>query len=186
MNKKQVVICAILVLMVFTLGARAATMNPVEVRVGNTVIQVFPLVVSSKAAEAPPGVLYIFSSTATTDGSAGGRNTIGDICPTEDTGSHFCSLHEIETAWTSNGLHFSDPFPMSWVDNPNLLGTLYPDSNGDPKDSLWASIGPYGNCASWTHNVSGAFGTAVGSSGVNISSMDCVNSLPVACCKQMP
>jgi hypothetical protein len=186
MNKKQIFVFAFLAVVIFVLGAQAATAQPVSLRVGNTVIQFFPLILSSRAAEAPPGVLYVFSSTATTDGSAGGRDDIGDICPTEDTGSHFCSLQEIENAWATTGVYFSNPFTKSWVDNPDLLGTLYPDSNGDPRNSDWPSVGEYGNCGSWSQDFSGAYGSVIDVSAVNVYYSDCDISLPVACCKQMP
>ena len=186
MNKKHILTLSMLAIVIFVLGAYAAKAEPVSIRIGSTEISFLPLVITSKAAEAPPGVLYVFSSTATTDGSAGGRNTIGDLCPTEDPGSHFCSLQEIENAWAISGVHFSDPFPQSWVDNPTLLGTFYPDSNGDPRTSMWTSIGEYGNCASWTNDIVGAKGIIIMGSAVSVFSVTCDTVLPIACCKQMP
>ena len=186
MNKKQLLILSVLVIVIFTLGAYAAKAEPVSIRIGSTSISFLPLIIKSMAAEAPPGVLYVFSSTAATDGSAGGRNTIGDICPNENPDAHFCSLQEIENAWATTGVYFSDPFSQSWLDNPPLLGTRYPDSNGDPKTSIWSSTGDYGNCGSWSFDIAGMKGTVIMDSALSVFSATCDSTLPVACCKQMP
>jgi len=186
MKKKHIVVFAFLGIIIFALGAQLATAQPIKIQVGDTIFQFLPLIMTSKAADAPPGVLYVFSSTATTDGSAGGRDDIGDICPTEDTGSHFCSLQEIENAWATTGVYFSNPFTESWVDNPFLLGTLYPDSSGNPRISSWPSVGENGNCGSWSQDFPGAYGSVINISAVNAHYSDCNIPLPVACCKQMP
>jgi len=183
MNKKQIFVFALLGILVFALGAQLATAQPVEIRIGNTTIQFLPLIMTTKAADAPPGVLYVFPSTATMDGSAGGRDDMGDICFTQDPESHLCSLQEIENAWVTTGVHFSNSFSKSWVDNPSFLGTIYPDSSGDPRNSSWGSVGEYGNCASWSLDIAGPYGTVILASGAEIFYEDCDSELPIACCK---
>jgi hypothetical protein len=121
MNKKQIFIFALLAVLIFALGAQLATAQPVEVRIGNTVIHFFPLIFSTKAADAPSGVLYVFSSTVTTDGDAGGRPGMGDICFTEDPNSHFWVANpEVGGDWEDHDLNC-----YSWLENDILYnGTI--------------------------------------------------------------
>jgi len=183
MNKKQIFVLAFLFIFIFTLGVKAATAQPVTIRVGATEIVFFPLVMRSVAAEAPPGVLYVFSSTTTTSGDAGGRDGMGDICPTEDPESHFCSLYEIENAWTTTGVFFHPTFLSSWVDLPLRLGTKQSDVDGYVIDSLWPSMET--NCMSWSSDTLGT-GTHILGSAAAVSETACSDTLSVACCKQMP
>ena len=61
MNKKHIFFLSILTISIFILGAYAAKAETVSIRIGNMQISYLPLVITSKAAEAPPGVLYVFS-----------------------------------------------------------------------------------------------------------------------------
>jgi hypothetical protein len=184
MNKKQVFILAVLAIVIFALGAQLATAQPVEIRVGDTLINLFPLVISSKAAEAPPGVLYVFPSTTKTDGDPGGRDVMGDICFTEDPDSHFCSLHEIEHAWVETGIYFTTPYTETWVDYPKELGTYYPDSStGLINPSAWAHWDE--NCNGWMDNTEVGMGMMIDIART-VRKRFCNYSRPIACCKQMP
>jgi hypothetical protein len=95
MNKKQIFVFAVLAVLIFALGAQLAAAQPVELRIGNTTISFLPLVVTTKAADAPSGVLYVFPSETKTNGDAGGRALMNDICPNEDSQAHFCRREEI-------------------------------------------------------------------------------------------
>ena len=173
MNRKVFTLIMFTVL-VFLLGARAATAQwislPKASEIVNSVSSFLPIIFKSStvvSANPPSGVLYIFPSTATTDGDAGGRSGIMQICPSEDTGAHFCSIHEIESAWATTGIFFSHPFPQSWVDNP---------------DENWNSTNA--DCDGWGSNSQD--GTRISTSAVYTSGMGCQHTLPVACCKQIP
>ena len=117
--------------------------------------------------DGPSGVLYVFPSTATTNGYPGGRSVIGDICPTEDPDAHFCSQEEIENAWGTTGVYFNNPFPQSWVD-------YY---------TTWEA-GVASNCGGW--NLDSTTGKAIQENVSYAVPVSCVFNQPVACCKQMP
>ena len=120
MNRKVFTLIMFAVL-VFLLGARAATAQWISIpkasEVVNSVSSFFPLIFKNSPAESaiPPGVLYVFPSTATTDGEAGGRSAIQQICPSEDPDSHFCTEGEVGGAF-STGIIFKHPFPPSIVE----------------------------------------------------------------------
>jgi len=189
MKRKNIIIFAALAVIIFFLGAQAATANPVSIRIGDTEIIFLPLILRSKAADAPSGVLYVFPSTTTTDGDAGGRSLMGDICPTEDPNAHFCSVHEIENAWSTTGVYFHSSFQQSWVDYPTNLGTKVIKSDYNNADSSWASDSPNykrGNCWGWTNNADDKYGVAIRDYAVTLESLSCDEALPLACCKQVP
>jgi len=170
MNKKQILIFAVLAIVIFALGAQLATAQPVELRIGNTEISFLPLIVTTKAADAPPGVLYVFSLPLSTQGDVGGRPAIMDLCPTEDPESHFCSLEEIENAWAATGVFFSSSLENAWVDT---FSATYWVSDTD-------------NCNGWTSSDSAHSGYTISEYFVARATYGCHSSMSVACCKQMP
>lgn len=167
MEKRYILIMAVLAVGIFALGVHLATAGPVEVQIGDTTVSFLPLVMTSKAAEAPTGVLYVFPSTDPTDGYAGGRAAIEQICPDQDPDSHFCSLEEIENAIGTSGIYFENPFYAAWLDN----------------FSTWNSETE--NCNGWIDNTS-FDGLNIVPAARAISDAPCSTSQPVACCKQMP
>ena len=171
MNKKYILILSILAIGIFALGAQLATAQPVEITVGNTTISFLPLIISSRAAEAPSGVLYVFSSTTLTDGNPGGRDAMQNICFSEDPDSHFCSVDEISNAWVETGVHFTYPFTDTWVDNPYLEGDwIFEDRS----------------CGSWLENSAAVQGNLIFSTARNIVGRNCSAEHHIACCKRMP
>jgi len=183
-KKKTIFIYAMLAIIIFFLGAQAATAYPVTIRIGDTEIIFLPLILKSKAADAPSGVLYVFSSTTTSDGNAGGRSLMGDICPTEDPDSHFCSLHEIENAWTTTGVYFNSAFQTSWVDVPVKLGSIHVLDSGQYSGSVWH--GQDENCGSWNSSDSDYSGRVITDNASVVGGQNCGMPVPVACCKQIP
>ena len=181
MNRKVFTLIMFAVL-VFLLGARAATAQwislPKASEIVNSVSSFFPVIFKnySAASPIPRGVLFVFSSTATTDGDAGGRSGIQQICPNEDLYAHFCSVYEIENEWVTNGILFSDPIPQSWVDYPESLGIL-----GASSASI--SWGSSANCEGWSSSTDGDWGTAISTSAAHLIQTNCQTTLPVACCK---
>ena len=173
--------------LVFLLGARAATIQwislPKASEFGNSITSFFPIIFKNYPATSaiPSGVLYVFPSTSITDGDAGGRSAIQQICPSEDPDAHFCSLCEIENAWATTGIFFSDPFPQSWLDYPSRLGTFVYRTDGYPERSDW--YGSY-NCDGWTSK--SPRGKAIYTSALYLASPTCAATLPVACCKRIP
>ena len=177
MNRKVFTLIMFAVL-VFLLGARAATAQwislPKASEIVNSISSFLPIIFNtdsdtSVTSGIPPGVLYIFPSTATTDGAAGGRSAIQQICPSEDPDAHFCSVYEIENAWATTGIFFSDPFPQSWVEKP---------------DEDWSSTGL--DCSGWWNNSSTSGGAAIHINARFMDNMHCNTALPVACCKRIP
>ena len=170
MNKKYILILALLAVGIFALGAHLATAGPVEVQIGDNTISFLPLIITSKAADAPPGVLYVFSSIDDTTGDAGGRSLMDQSCFNMDANSHFCNLSEINNAFSTTGVFFSPTFEISWVDNAT-------------EENLWFT----GNCDGWLTSdpaYDGAFiydyGYSLGTGG------GCHSTLKIACCKWMP
>jgi len=170
MNKKHIVILAVLAVVIFILGAHAATANPLSVQIGSITISFLPLVITSQAADAPSGVLYVFSSTATTNGNPGGRLAMNDICPSQDPDSHFCRREEIENAWITTGVYFDTSMQDSWVE------AFY--------SSDWSEGA--NNCDAWTYETSGDNGHAIVNGAHSLTSRTCDTILAVACCKWMP
>ncbi len=188
MNRKIFTLIMFAVL-VFLLGARAATAQwislPKASDLVNSVSSFLPVILKNYSATSaiPSGVLYIFPSTATTDGDAGGRSAIQQICPSEDTGAHFCSIYEIENAWTTSGVFFKHPFTKSWIDFPNRFGTLAYTSAGYPYVSEWSGAG---TCDTWTSSLNIKNGRTIYESAFEIAGETCDASLPIACCKRIP
>ena len=95
-----------------------------------------------------------------------------NLCYAEDPDSHFCYLQEIEDTWPNTGVHFSNPFPESWVDNPDLSGITW-----DAEEN---------SCDSWLTNTSGSRGAVIYETAETPGITDCDQVLPLACCKWMP
>jgi hypothetical protein len=195
MNKRVFLIVSIAVLM-FTLGVMASSMNLVasagDILDETRIAALLPIVFRNHPAPdvpdaEPPGVLFVFPSTVTTDGNAGGRSSIMEICPETDPDSHFCSVYEIESAWASTGVVFADPFTNSWVDFPKRLATILPFPTGASYPlSEWRSL-DY-DCSSWTNNsgTSGNEGSYIFNNASGMSQTACSNDYPIACCKRIP
>jgi len=185
MNRKVFTIISLAVMM-FLLGTWAATAQVFSVSAdfldGIGFSSFLPIIFSIEGGGPPSGVLYVFNSTATTDGNAGGRSSIMHVCSSADPGAHFCSLHEIESAWVTTGIYFSDPFNKSWVDFPTSLGTLR-QSDVFPVASVW-SMGSE-NCLAWTEGTIGE-GKTIAESARYVGNTACNVPLPVACCKYIP
>lgn len=169
MNKIYIFIFSILAVVIFILGAQAATANPVSVQIGTTTISFLPLVITSQAADAPSGVLYVFSSTATTSGNAGGRGAMNDICPSEDPDSHFCRREEIENAWITKGVYFNPSMTNSWLE-------YFPGTD-------WA-MGD--NCDAWSSDSEFEYGWIIVEPAHECGTRDCNTVQAVACCKWIP
>jgi hypothetical protein len=172
MNKKYIVILAVLAVAIFAFGAHFATAGPVEIQVGETTISFLPLIIHSKAADAPPGVLYVFNTGAETSGNIGGRSIMGEICTNEDPESHFCSIEEIEHARTTNGVYYLVDFAASWVD---VI---------DASQGAWSDIGL--NCAGWSSENDQHTGFVLSAFAASLDVVACDSSAKVACCKQIP
>lgn len=172
MNKKQIFIFAVLAFAVFALGAQLATAEPVELRIGSTTISFLPFIVTTKAAEAPPGVLYVFSTGFETGGNVGGRSFMGEICTNEDPNAHFCSMEEIENARVTNGVYFLVDFVSSWVDVIDF-------SQGG-----WSDVGL--NCAGWSSENDLHTGFVLSAFASSLDVVTCDSLARVACCKQIP
>ena len=172
MHKKHIFIFAVLAIVIFALGTQLATAKPMKLEIGNTEISLFPLILTTKAADAPSGVLYIFSSSITTDGGIGSRSEMNDICPSEIPDSHFCRLEEIENAWVTTGVYFENYLPESWVE-------YFSDSVGN-----WSQAND--NCEAWTRDTGDYSGMAILAGAQLYARRDCSQSLSIACCKQIP
>jgi hypothetical protein len=169
MSKKQIFVLALVGILIFALGAQLATAQPIQVRIGDTTIQFLPLVISSKAAEAPTGVLYVFNTTVSVDGAAGGRSEMDNACFSEDPDAHFCHMDEIESAWIT-GVHFQSFFEPSWVDN--FSGTNWADG--------------IANCSGWILSDDFITGTTIYSRGTGFDNKTCDTVQRIACCKRIP
>jgi hypothetical protein len=172
MNRKVFTLIMFAVL-VFLLGARAATAQwislPKASELGNSISSFFPIIFKNYSATSanPHGVLYVFSSTSTTDGDAGGRPGMNTICSNEDSLAHFCTVSEVENAFKSNGVYFATPIHKSWVDTPLAM-------------SSWSD--DYENCSAWT-SASSAFGKAINHMASHVVDEQCNQNIRVACCK---
>ncbi len=135
------------------------------------------------------GALIVFSSTATRDGNAGGRAGMNDVCVSQDTSSHFCSLPEIETAMMYRGVRFQSPFLKAWVDNPTLGTVIRHQATGTATNSVWE----HNICDGWTSNNGTIEGVWINdqAKGVSIETFGgtpfysavCSQINHVACCK---
>ena len=162
---------------IFLLGAglaAAAAINKASANLSGFL----PLILNKPADLVPvtsTGVLIVFSTSATTDGNAGGRTGMNDMCVSEDPASHLCSWEEITNTWTNTGVSFQSPFVRAWVDR----ATNY----------------YYGDCLGWTSNSAAPSeenGSWIDNNAQNIrigesySGPFCNEVYHVACCKWVP
>jgi hypothetical protein len=195
MNRKIFTII-ILAVLFFLLGATAAASGflPIETLVpGDLDVSAFlPLLVKNYSASGGlNGTLVVFSTAASTNGSAGGRAGMNDQCLLEEPDSHFCTLSEIENAMMTGGVRFRSPFVEAWVDNPGLGTVLTHQIDGAYHDSRWQ----YGNCQGWATNQS-AYDAVIlfnDATGVNTEGQGgiyveahCQEVKRVACCRWAP
>lgn len=146
-----------------------------------------PLVVKRATSQtaSPSGVLYVFSTTATTHRKAGGRSGMNAICSNEDPEAHFCSFREIENAWTTTGVFFDAPFNKSWVDFPRKLGAFVLSPDGSVQSSDW----PSEVCRGWSYDNSGStidVGKVIDNKAITIDNESCGEFHSVTCCKWSP
>jgi len=116
----------------------------------------------------PAGVLYIFSTTATTSGAGGGRSGMNAKCRNADNSAHFCTIHEIENAMKTTGAFFNDPFQKAWVDNIS---------------NSWTYLG---NCGGWQSPGNDATGFSIELNAVGTSFESCNITISISCCKWIP
>ena len=132
--------------------------------------QIFLPLITKKASSqspSPTGTLFIFSSTATTDGDAG-RPGMHAICSSEDPQAHFCDLLEIDNAKTKEGVYFAQPLVESWIDYG-----WYSDTD---------------NCNGWTTNAASPFmGDIIYNGAQDLwGEALCNTTHPALCCKWIP
>ena len=167
MNRIIFVVVLFAVLM-FALGVRAAAAGWVSLPQAEELLSFFPIVFKqgSIAADYPSGVLYIFPSTATTDGTAT-RPGMQAICFNEDPDAHFCNKSEVANSMR-DGSYFKNPFVRSWVESA--------------PDGEWVM----GCCNGWTEIEIGNTAFVIIDNAQRITTALCSEELPVACCKQIP
>jgi len=180
--------------LIFMLGVTSATAGWIKVPVldfSGFLPSVMKNADTTSTAAGSTGALVVFSSAAVTDGNAGGRAPMNNICFVQDPDSHFCSLVEIETAWMYRGVRFQNPFTRAWVDDPVLGTVIRHQATGAGADSNWEY---YTNvCQAWTSNNSMDEGTWIdnGARKPNFEwygtpggiAAGCNEVHPVACCK---
>ena len=112
--------------MMFVVGVTAASADLVTLPSTEYITNAFsgflPIVTKSDSSEAEPaGTLYVFSTSAKTDGSppdGGGRVGMNAMCSAEDPNAHFCTVQEVEFAMLRSGVYFnSSKTEESWIDN---------------------------------------------------------------------
>ena len=137
----------------------------------------------------PSGALYVFFSAGTTNGNAGGRVGMNTICASSDPSSHFCSIYEIENAWTTTGVYFNTPYEQEgWLDTPANLGTRVINASGSIVVSDWTS-GSGNCCLGWTYDNSGfpiSEGRRIINGASEIHYRPCDEFAYVTCCKWIP
>ena len=134
----------------------------------------------------PSGVLYVFFSTESTNGNAGGRVGMDTICSNTDPSSHFCSIHEIENAWINTGVYFNTPLAETgWLDNPTMLGTTIVNQDLHIVSSDWQYTSSWSaSCQGWT--VYTDLGWAIESGANDVTQYSCNEVKKVTCCKWNP
>jgi hypothetical protein len=185
-NMVKIFVSTFLVALLFMslLGAGLATAGVLK-NISGSLSGFLPIVMSrSPAAVTSSEALIVFSSQATTNGDAGGRTGMNDICENEDPSSHFCSMEEIELAWLERGVRF-ETFTGAWLDS-HQAGTLIKSyATGQDTVSHW---GRNYNCGGWTSTVGWSMYIYEGGSALNWEGNDgtpiyCTEVHPVSCCK---
>jgi hypothetical protein len=175
MNKKfQTFTIISLAMLIFMLGGIAARYAPVsEFLEAVSSIVYLPFISNDfqTTQDVTRNTLYVFSTTATTNGNGGGRSGMGAVCIAEDPESHFCTRDEITNALLTTGVVFENPFPESWLDQvTQTVGHSWADSE---------------NCFGWSATDS-ASGWVILSNAQNTGGPVCTSTRPVACCKWVP
>jgi hypothetical protein len=200
-NKIKVIAAIFIAAIAFIvlLGAGFATAGVVKY-VSANLSGFLPLIMNRSAVETTTSnALIIFSSVATTDGNAGGRTGMDEICMSEDPASHLCSLAEIENAWVNRGVSFQSPFYRAWIDYPTL-GSIETNPLGPSSSYSYIIHGnwEYNNrtCMGWASNDIGDYGVWIdnNATGINIEYERegnyipalCNEVHPVTCCKSAP
>jgi len=134
------------------------------------------------------GPLYVFPSSGTTTGDAGGRAGLAGMCTATDPDSHPLSLNEIEAAYVQRGVIFSPFAGELWLDDLELnrssaayTGTTWIHNASDWSDNDSNGLFFPQNCDGWSA-ISGD-GTAITTNGSNLINLDCNNGRPIACGK---
>ena len=73
-----------------------------------------PLIITSRAADVPPGLLYVFSSTDVTLGNAMGRSNLMTFCFADDPESHPCTYNELSESAKTMGIYYQYPIETTW------------------------------------------------------------------------
>ncbi len=143
----------------------------------------------STSSGSPSQALVVFTTNDTYNGAgpAGyGRSGMHAACQEADPAAHFCSIHEIENAWKTNGVIFTSS-ALSWIDNA-VLGTNHSDYSGNVSTvSDWYGGSatddyPY-NCNAWTINTSTGRGLILNSGAISYAIESCDDIHPITCCK---
>jgi hypothetical protein len=187
MLKIFTVVFITVLLFMFLLGAGIATAGVIRY-VSANLSSFLPIMMNKSTATIPSstGPLFVFSSLATTDGTAGGRSGMNDICASEDPDSHFCSLNEIEYAWMIKGVKFNSNFSGAWLDSQQLGTVIKHLATGQDTLSTW---GRDYSCGGWTSTDSWGEFILDGGARLNWEGADggiyiyCSEVHPVTCCK---
>ena len=153
------------------------------------VVDIQEVAESWDTAGSPRGVLHVFQTTATYNGSgpAGyGRSGMHAGCRLEDPASHFCTIQEIENAWKTTGVAFVAT-SQSWVDNA-IVGTVNSDYAGDTSmASDWYGGNANGdfpyNCNGWINSTNAGRGLILNDGAISPAAEACDDTHPIACCK---
>jgi hypothetical protein len=185
MTKRSVAfVCVLVVMAMIGSSVIGAVSTWATSDAANGTYSVFLPLVMKFLAQLPgggSGTLYVLQTAARTDGDAGGRGGMNDLCIAEDSESHFCSLMEIENAMATSGVRFSTMTTTSWIDNAKL-GSLNMSYRGDPNDTNWAMY----SCSGWAGNSSQMDGAIIYPAAEEIRTSDCSADRPVTCCKRLP
>jgi hypothetical protein len=172
MNKKLVYLLVILIILLVVGVSSVAAQNITQkVKSGDNTsaspegfLPLILMTLADQVGQDTPPKLFIFSSTAMTDGNGNGRRGMFEICHSEDPESHFCSMHEIDNALKATGVNFSPDLSDSWVDR------IFTWSDTD-------------NCSGWTNIDPNQYGDQILADASNIKQELCADVQPVACCK---
>jgi|GEM_PF-6973347 len=186
MSKQSVLLFVVLVLIVLVASIiRPGFFGGVSAQPTENIY--LPLIMKAlQALQGANGTLFVFPSSSTTNGDAGGRSGMAAICEATDAESNPCTIEEIENAWIETGVKFAPFAGEIWVDNAKL-GTLV-SFYDTPPGSEWAgssSPGPR-NCNGWTSTSGTGFGLTLASNGQDINLEYCDANIAVACCKRSP
>ena len=184
MNRRTMLILTIILLLIFTVAIDGSSYLLPSLAAGPSYINL-PIVIRQDTTliDAPAGALAVFSSTATTNGNAGGRTEMNAICSAVDPEAHFCTLMEIENAFLYNGVFFVAPYSEAWVDRHYQLGSIIANTS-DVR--VTASDWMNQNCQGWATDITVERASVITENAVATTSLDCSATRPVSCCKWGP